>query len=480
MCFLSILYLYICTTQKEFYIFNNLEYGKIGFLEIRTRETLNSQNVVVNLLRIGDGGLLILNNMDGAKYHFNHSTTFLNILRKWSKVCIAYDFEKNEGQAAFNGAVSPLIKNPETEPSYNGTFDAGILTQAQPSSDMIIIIGRYSFDKNPFIGYFANVNVWDSQMNAEELRDRTLCGNVNRDQGSLVNQFSNWRLTGSLVKKKSFDVEEIKCLAGNKINNAFLPIPELTKHDALDLCKKFGDVSYIAGNFETKFNFDVYYEALYANKKYLDNCGFYDNGRIKTWLPYRQSNDSSKLVHDITKKTLMLDSKDKFYLDWYGGPKNQHNKNICTSAYFGLVPKYQNIGEDGCEKKKCTACELENSFEHTSTLKLNGLCKYSFFDHIFTVNYDPENSITYIGNEKTVIMYDFIKKLWIMNDTSNEFVYAESVAPFRSLAIGKFVWNITNDTECGEEAYSKALTLTSCYDDQFTCNDGLCINLDQR
>ena len=92
-------------------------------------------------------------------------------------------------------------------------------------------------DKKPFIGYFANVNVWDLQMNAEELRERTLCGNVNRDQGSLVNQFSNWKLTGSLVKKRSFAEEETKCHDGNHISNAFLPIPELTKQEAIDLCR---------------------------------------------------------------------------------------------------------------------------------------------------------------------------------------------------------------------------------------------------
>ena len=453
---------------------------KIGFLEIRTRETLNATNVVINLFRSGDNGVLILRNMDGNTFTFNHNTTYLNILRKWSKVCIAYDFEKNEGQAAFNGVVSALIKNPQTLPNYNDTFDAGIMTNADPNSDMIIIIGRYSFDKNPFIGYLANVNAWDYQMDAEKLREKTICDRVNKDQGNLVNAFSNWRLTGSLVKKRFFSEEETKCHDGNYISNAFLPIPELTKQEAIDLCKKFGEDVYIAGDFETRAKFDVYYEELKANQKYLDSCGFYDNGRIKTWLPYKQSNDSSKLVHEITRKTLMFESKDKFYVDWYRGPLNHPNKDDCTSAYFGLVPKYQNIEEDGCEEKKCTACQLRNSSEKTSTVKLNGLCKYSFFDHIFSVNYDPETIISYIGNQKTLIKYDFLKKLWIMNDSSNQFVYAVSDAPFRSLAIGNFMWNITNDTECGKEVFSKALSLTSCSPNQFTCNDGLCISIAQR
>ena len=457
-----------------------LELTKLGFLEIRTRETLNTTNVVINLFRSGDKGVLILKNMDGNTFTFNHQTTYLNILRKWSKVCISYNFEKNEGQAAFNGIVSDLIKNPKTYPNYNGTFDAGIIKNANANTDMFIIIGRYSFDKNPFIGYIANIQVWDYQMDAENLRKRTLCDTTVKDQGNLVNAFSNWKLTGSLVKKKVFSEEETECNNGNHIINAFLPIPELTKQEAIDLCKKFGEDVYVAGNFETKAEFDVYYEELRSNQKYLDSCGFYDNGRIKTWLPYIQNNDSSTLVHEITRNSLLLDSKDKFYVDWYSGPLKHPHKNECTSAYFGLVPKYQNIEEDGCEEKKCTACELKSSFEKTSTVKLNGLCKYSFFDHIFSVNYDPDNIISYIGNQKTVIKYDFLRKVWIMNDSSNEFVYAVSDAPFRSLAIGNFVWNITNDTECGKEVFSKALSLTSCSPNQFTCNDGLCISIAQR
>ena len=40
--------------------------------------------------------------------------------RKWSKLCVSYDFEKNEAQAAFNGAVSPLVKDPNTSSRMRG------------------------------------------------------------------------------------------------------------------------------------------------------------------------------------------------------------------------------------------------------------------------------------------------------------------------------------------------------------------------
>ena len=54
---------------------------------------------------------------------------------------------------------------------------------------------------------------------------------------------------------------------------------------------------------------------------YVEQCGFYDNGRVKTWLPYRRNKDSTALVHDISQEKLLGDQLDKFYTFWYGGPK---------------------------------------------------------------------------------------------------------------------------------------------------------------
>ena len=42
---------------------------------------------------------------------------------------------------------------------YLGKFDNNIITAAN-TSDMIVIVGRYPFDKNPFIGTIADINVW--------------------------------------------------------------------------------------------------------------------------------------------------------------------------------------------------------------------------------------------------------------------------------------------------------------------------------
>ena len=120
----------------------------------------------------------------------------------------------------------------------------------------------------------------------------------------------------------------------------------LPREDAYNLCHKFGAVNDIAGNFEDQEDFDIYYEALFLNKKYLDECWINDNGRILTWLPYKVKN--KKLIHERTITQLLNSQIDKYYVEWYSGPKKDGR---CGAAYFGLVPKYRNIHDHGCSKK---------------------------------------------------------------------------------------------------------------------------------
>ena len=67
-------------------------------------------------------------------------------------------------------------------------------------------------------------------------------------------------------------------------------------------------------------------EGLLRNKIYIERCGYDDNGRVKTWLPYRSSK-SSVLLHDVTKEQLLGDQTDKYYVVWYDKPEVYKNIN---------------------------------------------------------------------------------------------------------------------------------------------------------
>ena len=101
------------------------------------------------------------------------------------------------------------------------------------------------------------------------------------------------------------------------------------------------------------------------NKMYVEECGYYDGGRLLTWLPYKLNQDSSALVHDISQEKLLGDQVDKYYAKWYRGTQvypyppiyifimlfimfilmvyiygDQNEKtNQCAYGYFGLVEK---------------------------------------------------------------------------------------------------------------------------------------------
>ena len=193
---------------------------------------------------------------------------------------------------------------------------------------------------------------------------------------------------------------------------------------------------------------------------YVEECGYYDNGRLHTWLPYKRNQDSSALVHELSQEELLGPQDDKYYAYWYSGPQHDvpdqydgkfKEADQCSFAYFGrVVEKYQNILEGSCFDKKCTACEIKNSLLETSKLTLRGLCRYSSFDTIYTVQYSPDSMVSYIGVERTIISYNFTLNIWTMRDVTNPAVTAVSKASFRSLAIGNIKWTISNDTKCSQ------------------------------
>ena len=99
-------------------------------------------------------------------------------------------------------------------------------------------------------------------MSERELREKTSCTEVNTEQGNLINSTTTWNLTSELVTKVEVPLEEVRCRKKAEKITAFLPVPKLTKEEALDLCHKFGQDVHLAGQFNNKEDFDHYYEGI--------------------------------------------------------------------------------------------------------------------------------------------------------------------------------------------------------------------------
>ena len=102
----------------------------------------------------------------------------------------------------------------------------------------------------------------------------------------------------------------------------------------------------------------------------------------------------------------------------------------------------------------------------------------SGFDTDYMVTNDEDTGlITYIGKKHTRIQYDQTLHQWNMSVANNKDIHGVTFSDVTSLVIGKHVWVITGDYACSSKDQELQLALSSCSGDQFTCSDGVCIDI---
>ena len=119
-------------------------------------------------------------------------------------------------------------------------------------------------------------------------------------------------------------------------------------------------------------------------------------------------------------------------------------------------------------------------------LVLRGLCKSSLIENdspskYFSPKQLPDNpgNMILLGKMTTRIEYNDTTSLWVLTDEVYE-VTATSEATKLSYLLGKHEWTISNDGCRKGKPYTTMLKLTGCASDEFTCDDGQCIKMNER
>ena len=113
-------------------------------------------------------------------------------------------------------------------------------------------------------------------------------------------------------------------------------------------------------------------------------------------------------------------------------------------------------------------------------LKLRGLCDKSALDKYYHMENDEEGFVTYYGFTGTIIRYDRDKEVWNISVSHKPGVTGLSKAGFGTLVLGNHEWEMRNDKGCKAGVEKKIFTLSTCTAEQFTCNDGLCVDISDR
>ena len=449
-------------------------FPRLGILEVRAPETMNKTYPNVHLLF--RKGMFEVLDTDSFKF----AALNRNILRKWNGICTSIDHTRNEGSAAHNGMVTEA-RQPNTAPSMGGRYGGKIWSN---SSNFTVLVGRYSIDRGVFIGKMAGINIWNRTLTKNEMKSFTDCKAPKRAIGNLISDQTVFDLNNNKNSFFEMSLEDVSCTDENTIENIFIPIVVSNRQDAYKTCKKLGSES-VGGEFLEEASYENFYKILYSNEIYKRNCWI--GGRLRTILPYKENKDGTGLIHEIKNTSLGIDFWAPFSDIPSKYPRAVKNPG-CLLAYFGIFPYKENLvaGFDGyslgsvCSWPSCFACEMSNSFEKTSTIRMRGLCKNTFFDKEYLISTGPDGYIRYIGTRSTIIDYDETAKQWVMSVVTRPEVVATSNASARSLLVGNNEWVMTGDTECFSGTSTVLLSMTTCTSEEYTCDDGHCIHLSRR
>ena len=93
------------------------------------------------------------------------------------------------------------------------------------------------------------------------------------------------------------------------------------------------------------------------------------------------------------------------------------------------------------------------------------------------INDEISGLISYIGKKYTKIQYDMRLYQWNMTVANQPRVYGVCYSDVSSMVIGKHSWIIGGDYSCSRDERVIQLALSSCSVEEFTCSDGVCIDI---
>ena len=333
-------------------------------------------------------------------------------------------------------------------------------------------------------GRITDFQMWGSELNVKTLQDITTC-NLIGQQGNLISwETTEWSLftPKNYTKKENWDLASEVCYI-QQLHLMFLPTLLTFQTDLLPLCKKFSThyVSYL-----NKRDFEDINHFLMRGKYFKnEHCMWAiqdDNYEAMFWLGATDHEEEGVFRDATTNKTIE-------YLPWT--PNRPYEDGVTHNCLFAhvevkyngeRVPKQKlaGIADQICDYEHCAMCQIP---EKTMTVHIRGLCKGTSYDTNYDYHITDEGKLMYVGHLSSAIWFNTTREAWIWVTRKLEGSIAVSSSPSDTYFLGMNKVNFVNSTDiCVEGRDNKVLNIkmTTCSDNQFTCNDGHCISMDLR
>ena len=140
------------------------------------------------------------------------------------------------------------------------------------------------------------------------------------------------------------------------------------------------------------------------------------------------------------------------------------------------------IRDEGCSSfdAGCFLCVSDNP---ATKLYVRGLCPSTKLDTTYMLHTGAEGEPVYLGQHTSVLYYHKQSERWMLIDRMDNESFAWSGEKKKTLLLGKNIFDFSNfqdDCVSPSEERNKLIKLTSCGEGSFTCDDGQCIDIEER
>ena len=158
---------------------------------------------------------------------------------------------------------------------------------------------------------------------------------------------------------------------------------------------------------------------------------------------------------------------------WEKSEPNGKRKENCVALFHP-----HDLYDAPCNGNYGTICDMTT----TPVFNIRGLCQESVFDLHYTLtrklSTGKKPRYHFVGNSESYLSWDNIQEYWKIVKINDNSVYAidnetENLYPF-----GTHQWYFFNDScknekeNIGENIYLAEISITTCKEDMFNCQDG--------
>jgi len=382
----------------------------------------------------------------------------------WRHICITYDAFRDSWKLYVNGekiGSGSFAGDNRVEPIRPSGVT--ILGQDQDS-----VRGGYD-PKQSWSGGITQFNLWDFSM--EEYHIENLAECRSDAFGNVVRWDEPFWILGDVATKK-VPIFELCDTEGDTASFFLFP-------DQFDFFFYNSFCVSLGGEMPSPASVEKYHEIMDVTEDLIsgeihEKC-MHASGNIIVWVGITDQYEEGTWVNSVTKEDLMFDGF------WEPGQPNGGDGQNCARTY--LDRRWQS---QSCENIFCAVCE----FGQQMNLTMRGLCNRDtklmegFFDTEYFIKDYINLKPHWRGLGKSHIFYQPKEKKWKLESfyatEKYALITADDTQPQSFYPLGRKTWFVSDGICQLENDSPKSLTLTTCFPNKFTCDDGSCVRINQR